>query len=293
MIDTYLRKGDKRFAISSSGNAALAAALYVRKLNQKISTDEKSLDHDKAEDLIDLDIFVGNHVAPHKLQKLRDIVEEKAADGISNNGGKDGTDHIRLLIKERPLQALMQATNEGMRSLRQSTDDTALVGYRSLAEEIVEGIEASAGKSSKISSKKTSGAIFIGTSSGTTAQALASYFIENKSPIQVHIVQTSSCHPMSDAFGPYEGSEESSIADAIVDITALRKSALIPLIEKTGGRGWFVATNEDIETAQKLVRKHTDLDISTNSALSVVGAMQAAYTGYEIDGPIICMICGE
>jgi threonine dehydratase len=162
-----------------------------------------------------------------------------------------------------------------MRSLRQSTDDTALIGYESLAEELAEA-----------------GTIFIGTSSGTTAQALAGYFIKNKLPIQVHIVQTSSCHPMSDAFGMYEGPDERSDADAIVDITAQRKIALVPLIEKTGSRGWF-ATNENIRTAQELVKKHTGLDISTNSALSVAGAIQAAYAGHEIKGPVICIICGD
>jgi threonine dehydratase len=144
----------------------------------------------------------------------------------------------------------------------------------------------------KSAGKNAYGAIFIGTSSGTTAQALAGYFIKNKSSIQVHVVQTSSCHPLSDAFGMYEGPDEKSEADAIVDITAQRKLALIPLIEKTGGKGWF-ATNENIATAQDMVKKHTGLDISTNSALSIVGAMQAAYEGYKIDGPVICLICGD
>jgi threonine synthase len=179
--------------------------------------------------------------------------------------------------------------NEGMRSLRQSTDDTALIGYESLAEELATELEGP---------KKTAGAVFIGTSSGTTAQALASYFLEktalikNRACPQVHIVQTSSCHPISAAFGAYEGPDEKSDADAIVDITAQRKSTLIPLIKKTGGYGWFV-TNENIQAAQELVKKHARLDISTNSALSVAGAIQAVYAGHEINGPVICMICGD
>jgi threonine dehydratase len=270
IIDAYYKKGDRRFAISSSGNAALAAALYVNELNSHLFTQVKRPDSEISStgpinpDIIDLNIFVGNHVAPNKLEKLKKIA------GASESGN-----HIRILVKERPLQALTQAANEGVRSLRQSTDDTALIGYESLAKELAEA-----------------GAIFIGTSSGTTAQALAEYFIKNKLPIQVHIVQTSSCHPIADAFGMYEGPDERSDADAIVDITAQRKSALVPLIEKTGGRGWF-ATNENIRTAQELTKKHAKLDISTNSALSVVGAIQAAYAGYEISGPVICLICGD
>lgn len=264
MIEHYYASGDRAFVISSSGNAALAAALYVQEKNVKITikNDEKSPDTST------LDIYVGNHVSPKKLQKIRTIAD-------ASNG------NIRVLVKERPLQALTQASQEGMRSLRQSTDDEALVGYESLAQELAE-----ASKTGKI------GALFIGTSSGTTAQALAKYFLNNKLPIQVHIVQTSSCHPLADAFENYDGPDERSTADAITDITGHRKSALIPLIEKTGGKGW-VATNDDIKAAQELVLEHTGLEISTNSALSVVSAMKATYIDHQIDGAVVCMICGE
>ncbi|MES2314790.1 MAG: PLP-dependent lyase/thiolase [Patescibacteria group bacterium] len=253
MIEVYRNQGESRFAISSSGNAALAAAIHIQKLNKE-----------KKDSLLELDIFVGNHVAEHKYQKLLAYAD----------------DYIRILKKERPLQALTQAMNDGMRSLRQSTDNLALKGYESLAEELGQ--------------IKNLGAIFIGTSSGTTAQALATYFLNNsatKIP-QIHIIQTSSCHPLSDGLNSYDGPDEPSVADAITDITAYRKNDLTPLIQKTGGYGWF-ATNENIETAQLLTEKHTGLDISTNSALSVVGAMQAVYAGHKIEGPVVCLICGE
>ena len=261
MIEHYLATGDQAFAISSSGNAALAAAIHVQKLNEFSDTNNQT-------PITTLDIFIGNHVSPKKLYKIRAIAQKSSG-------------RIRVLIKERPLQALIQASQEGKRSLRQSTDDQALAGYESLAKELTEGRPT-----------QSIGAIFIGTSSGTTAQALATYFLKNKLPIQVHIVQTSSCHPLSDAFETYDGSDERSTADAITDITGYRKSILIPLIEKTGGKGW-VATNDDIKAAQELVQEHAGLSISTNSALSVVGAMKAAYTSHEIDGAVVCMICGE
>ncbi len=260
MIDQYYEKGDRNFAISSSGNAALAAALHVQHLNSS------------GKDQVKLDIFVGNHVSPLKLQKIRVIADK------SNS-------NIRVLVKERPLQTLTQVAQEGVRSLRQSTDDEALVGYQSLAEELI-------GQIPKVYPSGKIGAIFIGTSSGTTAQALADYFLKNKSAIQVHIVQTSSCHPLSDAFESYDGPDERSIADAITDITGHRKSALIPLIEKTGGKAW-VATNDDIRSAQELVQNHTGVLISTNSALSVVGAMKAAYIGHKVAGAVVCLIGGE
>lgn len=249
MIDRYYQNGDRRFAISSSGNAALAAVMHAQKLNAEGK-------------VLELDVFVGNHAAPHKVEKLKRFAGE----------------HIRILVKERPLQALTQTSQEGIRSLRQSTDDSALIGYGSLAEELAKA--------------KGVGAVFIGTSSGTTAQALAEYFLGKKLPIQVHIVQTSSCHPMAEAFESYDGPDEPSIADAIVDKTAYRKDKLVPLIEKTGGRGWS-ATNDDIRAAQELAKKHAGLDISTNSALSVAGAMKAAVLGYKIKGTVVCLICGD
>ena len=287
MIDEYRSRGETRFAISSSGNAALAAAMHIKKLNERTNeVHEESLGNDDFSPL-ELDIFVGNHIAPNKEDKLKAYASE----------------YIRILKKERPLQALTEAMHSGARSLRQSTDDLALVGYESLGQEIADAFsQKGKTKSSKsnVKSEEKIGAIFIGTSSGTTAQALASFFLNkaqaNESPVstpQIHIVQTSTCHPLADAFNSYDGpTEEYSDADAITDITALRKIALTPLIEKTGGSGWY-ATNEDIETAQMLVKKHAGIDISPNSALSVVGAMQSVYAGHNIDGAVICLICGE
>lgn len=252
MIDYYRSRGDRRFAISSSGNAALAAALYIKELNAGL----------EADGALDLDIFIGEHIDPAKAEKLKAL----------------GDKHVRIMSKERPLQALNDATKAGDRSLRQSVDDVALKGYKSLADELA--------------AEKGLGAVFIGTSSGTTAQALAQYFLDKQLPIQVHMVQTSSCHPMAEAFGPYDGPAERSVAGAIVDKTALRKPSLIPLIERTGGRGWIV-TNQEIEAAQGLSLKNSGVKLSANSALSVAGAMKAVATGYKMNGAVVCIICGD
>lgn len=251
MIDHYIKEGERRFALSSSGNAALAAALHVQKINQGAT---------KAD--VSLEIYVGPHADPHKVAKLKEC----------------SSSEIRIMGKERPLQALTQAVKQGVRSLRQSQDEIALKGYKALAQELEE--------------VPNLGAIIIGTSSGTTAQALASYFTKHKLPVQIHIIQTSSCHPMSAAFEPYSGPHEQSIAGAIVDTVAFRKPVLIPLIEESGGRGWTV-TNEEITAAQELVKKHSGLEISTNSALSVAGLMQATTVGWDFKGSVVCMICGE
>ncbi len=253
MIDYYRDRGDKYFAISSSGNAAIAAGLHVLKLNKE--NKEK----------VHLNIFVGKNINQEKLDNLREIAEKDK-------------DHIKILAKERPIVSLHEAVGEGYRSLRQSTDKIALVGYKSLFEEL--------------ETIKNAGAIFVGTSSGTTAEALARYVLENKLPIQIHIVQTSSCHPIADNFENYDGPDEKSIADAIVSKTSERTPQLLDLINQTGGYAW-VATNEDIEIAKELTKEHIDIEISNNSALSVVGAMQAVYRDWPIEGSVICIICGK
>lgn len=249
MIDSYIGEGKSHFAISSSGNAALAAALYIKKLN----ADGESLK---------LTILVGEHINSDKLARLEELAD----------------DSIHIVRTERPLQALFTMTKDPeVQGLRQSTDDRALAGYEALAQELLEIPDLRA--------------IFIGTSSGTTAQALAEYFTKINNPLEVHIVQTMSCHPLSDAFENIDSTNEVSIADAIVDHTALRKTTLIPLIKKTGGRGWTV-TNEIIRGAQDLTERHTDTTISPNSALSVAGIMSAGYADWKFKGSIACLITG-
>lgn len=251
MIDKKMASGCRHFAISSSGNAALAAGLHIQKLNQK------------NEGKITLEILAGKNINKDKLKKLEDIRDS----------------NILLSIQDRPLQALfMKTQDQSVQSLRQSNDETALEGYGSLAKELLEIADLKA--------------VFIGTSSGTTAQALAQYFIKNQKEVEVHIIQTTSCHPIADAFVESDGRNEKSIADAIVDSVAARKNVLVPLIKKTGGIGWIVS-NEEIKAAVELAKKHTSVDISANSALSVAGLMQAAYTGRHWAGPVVCMICGD
>jgi threonine synthase len=266
MIDHYYERGVRHFAISSSGNAALAAAIHIGKLPDAT-----------------LDIFVGTKIDDAKFEKLvktlggKDSIKNTTDQKIADNQWSSKDDRVKIFLKGRPLQALLEATKAGAQSLRQSDDDVALVGYEDLAKEIA--------------TIPNAGAVFMGTSSGTTAQALATYFSNKGLPIQVHIVQTSFCHPISDEFTKRDGNV-GSIADAIVDKVALRKSSLIPLMHKTGGSGWC-ADDEDIISAQKLAKEYTGLEISTNSALSVAGTILAKKAGHKISGAVVCVIGGK
>ncbi len=251
MIDIYISEGYSHFAISSSGNAALSAVMYIKELNSK----------NKSQTL--LDVLVGRHISSKKLEKLRKYEDE----------------NITITMHDRPVQTLFIKTKDpNIKPLRQSNDDNALIGYESLAEELI--------KIPKLE------AVFVGTSSGTTAQAISEYFFKNGNKIEIHIVQTSSCHPISDNFVDHEIIDEQSIADAIVDHTAIRKDNLTELIIKTKGNAWVVS-NEEIRTAQEITKKYANLEISTNSALSVAGLMQAIYTSRSWNGSVACIICGD
>lgn len=246
MIEQYAKGGASKFAISSSGNAALAAAKYIKEYNQKFS-----------ERPLSLQIFVGENVNKEK----RAMIEAEA----------DSDTQISVTQTDKPKQTVHVLNKKGeAKALRQSNDPLALVGYRSLVEELSELGELAA--------------IFVPTSSGTTAEALAAKF-------PVHIVQTAKCHPLAEQFDTNFTPATESLADAIVDTVALRQNSLDKLLMKSGG-GWVVS-NDEIRAAQEIVRVSCNLDISPNAALSVAGLSKALLQNFDPSGTTVCLITGR
>lgn len=250
MIQKHQKEGWESFCLSSSGNAALAAVYTVEELNKKNPTLP-----------VKLYIFVGQHIDPKKLERLQQVA------------GNDK--NIKIEMVDAPKRTAFQMDKDfKAKNLRQSTDDTALLGYETLADELDE--------------IKNLSAIFIPTSSGTTAQALYQEFLTLDSIPQIHIVQTPACHPIvknTEPTGP-------SGATAIVDKVAFRKEAVQEAIQKTKGNGW-IATDEDIAEIKKLVKETENIDISSNSALSIAGLKLALQKNWQFDGPVACLITGE
>lgn len=253
MMKLHIKEGKQHFAISSSGNAALAAILAAQNHNRNNPANK-----------VTLDVYIGKHIDEKKKKILLDAIDDTA---------------ITLHQVERPKQTVFQKEKEGViTSLRQSTDDTALQGYHELAREIDKIPDLAA--------------IFIPTSSGTTAQGIAEAFDELNNRPQIHIVQTTACHPIAKEFDTYFSASESSIAGAIVDAIAHRKQALIQKIHQTHGFGWIIS-DEEITDTQELIKKHTGLSLSTNSALSVAGLRKAVGQGRSFSGPVVCMVGGK
>ena len=266
MIEKYMKQGYRDFAISSSGNAALAA------LNAAL------------EKKVNLKVFVGKNINKSKLNVLESII-------LSPYQGEIKRGSIKKISIEQVANPKQQAFLAGKKTakvinLRQSTDDLALAGYKTLAAELkrIKNLQA----------------IFVPTSSGTTAQALGKFLPD----IQIHIAQTTACHPIAEIFSPYEVREHlsrfyigreierGSLANAIVDKVAHRKEKVIEVIKTTNGFGWIIS-DEEIKNAIKLVKETADIDISPNSALALAGLQKAIKNGWRFTDAVVCLITGK
>jgi threonine dehydratase len=254
MFEYYIQQGQKNFCISSSGNAALAAAIFVKNYNQTQSAP------------IQLKIFVGKHIAPHKLTALQEVLQHNK--------------QITLESVQNPKQSAFMLDKNGVaKNLRQSTDNLALSGYHTLAKEL--------------SLIQNLSAVFVPTSSGTTAQGLFEGFKKIGINPQIHIIQTPKCHPFinNSITGP-------SVADAIVDTIGYRKQQIQTALAETHGAGW-IATDEKITQILGIIADHhisdqgKPLDVSANSALSLAGLALAIEHDWQFTGPVACLITGK
>ncbi|MFH1789728.1 MAG: PLP-dependent lyase/thiolase [bacterium] len=254
MIEQHYKIGWRNFVISSSGNAALAAGMYIDERNKK-----------KPNQKLNLQIFVGKNIDKKKLKK------------------NIATEALVSIVDNPRQRAFLMEKNKQAKNLRQSTDNTALEGYLELAKEL-----------SKI---KNLSAVFVPTSSGTTALGLYLAFKKIKMSPQIHIIQTQSCHPMvrnKTGLNSLNKSnlKEKSIADAIVDNIGLRKIDIAEAIKNSHGNGW-IAENKEIKSAIQLVKKSEDITITANGALAIVGLQKALNQGWKFSGSIACLITGS
>lgn len=250
MIHHYINQGYQNFCISSSGNAALAAIYSIQELNKGTITKP-----------LNLNIFIGKHIPAEKLDVLKNLIIDSK--------------NITIKQVDNPKQLAFQMEKDGKaKNLRQSTDDVALIGYETLAKELAE--------------IKNLSAVFIPTSSGTTAQGLDNAFKNLGLNPQIHIVQTPACHPMVES----AISTELSLASAIVDKVAYRKEKVKEIIKETAGNGW-IATNEEIENAKQIIKKTENIEVSFNSALSVAGLNLALQNNWKFSGAVVCILTGR
>jgi len=275
-IDVYLKREDKHKLASHKGRSI---PYMMKKLSEKtgkrhfvISSSGNAalaallftLQHNNnnPEEAYYLHIFVGKKISEKKLQALQ--VEDE---------------YITLQQVERPKQAAFKKDKDGEAILlRQSNNDLALVGYHELGKELekIENLEA----------------VFIPTSSGTTLQGLAEYFEFGKKKVQMHIAQTAKCAPMAEKFDSAFSKVDSSLAGAIVDNVARRKTKVQKYIEESGGSGWVIS-DERLERIKKKVEEKIGESLSYNSLLSIAALEKALEKGWKFEGAVVCLITGE
>lgn len=210
---------------------------------------------------LELVVFVSNAIIQNKL----DLIEEK----LENNP------KIKLIKSSRPRSDLIKFTRENLDfvNLRGSTDDYAPQGYETIAYEL--GTQT-----------PDIDAIFIPTSSGTSALGIAHGFQKSGMKVPIHICQSEKVHAIAKHFDTDFKVTENSLADAITDRVAHRKRLVSETIQDSGGSGWVIS-DDKLERAKKALSISGVTGYSYNSIISFSGLQKALSSGYNFHNPVL------
>lgn len=249
-----LMKKKKNFVLSSSGNAAIAAAYY---LNKYLSA--------KGGGKVKLTIFVSKNISSNKWQRLK-----KAAGNAKN---------IVIKKTDRPKQqAFLFSKKHKAVLLRGSIEKISPWAYHSLAKEL-----------SKIPGLK---AVFVPTSSGITALGIHQGFKKLKKKIEIHLVQTEKIHSLAKDFDHNFSLSKKSLAQGIVDKTGLRKKEVVQAVKESLGSGWIIS-DQLLKKTKKIYNKEISPDfISYDALLSLAGVIKARKKNWPFSGQICCLFSG-
>lgn len=239
-ISHYYSLGRKEFVISSSGNAAVSAGNFVKNIPDTT-----------------IDIFISKKINPKKLEKLMNLNDKRIKLHQSDKAKSD---------------AILFSKENDFINLRASNDETALIGYKTIAYELA-------------SEAKHCDGIFIPVSSGTAALGIAMGFEDMGIDVPVFLCQTTKINSIAREFDEEFSQTKTSLADAIVDRVALRKDILENLIKFTKGDA-YVISDELLLIAKKKV-KEAGKEYSYNSILGFAGYLKALKQGRQITHPII------
>lgn len=228
--------------ISSSGNAAISAAYYCKLAGIK------------------LNIFISPNINKNKLEALKEI-------------------DCEIFQTPKPISASIKFARENNAfNLRQSTDPNALIGYESIAKEIIQ-------------ENVVPDAFFIPVSSASSLVGIALGIEKLGYRVPIHAVQTDAVHPISGMFDKdFQVSERKSLADAIVARYTPRESAAIKIIRQTDGWGWTIS-NSEMEKGRSWLLSH-NLDCSYEGAATIAALWKAEKKGYKFKNPI-CLLTGK
>jgi threonine dehydratase len=251
------------FAISSSGNAAISA---IRLINS-----EKDI-------RLKLYVFISDNLEKKKLQRIIAEVPELKTCLLKYRN----CDNAKITIKfsQTPLSDSIKFANKlNAILLRGSNDPYGTQGFRTISKEILAQL------------KETSvDSVFIPCSSGTLFAGIAQGFEKLKNSIKLIALQTSEIHPIAKSYDKNFTPENASLAEAIIDRVAHRKTEIQKIIKNTQGTA-FILENKEIQHAHNILKKYNIL-VSYEGAMCIAGIIKARRTGLNIKRPI-CIITGK
>jgi threonine dehydratase len=229
-IQSLINNGYTSAVISSTGNAAISASYFCQQAN------------------IPLTIFVSPNINPHKLSLIKgNIIQSHKP--ISDAIKFSKTNHSYLL--------------------RQSTDNTAQLGYGEIAKELLSELP-------QITS------IFIPVGSGTTLLGIGKVLPEN---VKIFAVQPASNPTICSSFDTHYTLESENITDSLsVKYLPLKKN-IIEVIKKHNGSG-IIVKNQDAINCLDFVKQ---FNTSSESALTLAGFFQAQKNLEVGDYPVILL----
>lgn len=258
-IASYIQKGIKAFALSSSGNSAISAAHICMKTQ------------------VHVHIFLPPTMLSSKTERLASEIGTVLDAGI-----RDFEKHgIAIHVTKRPVSsAFNYAKENGLTLLRSSTDPLATIGYQTIAYELSKQCPQATDLVFPVSS---------GSSAVGTYEGYRKLLGSNTGGPRIHIVQTEFVHTMAKAFDNNFTKINSSIASAIVDRVGHRTQEVLDIIDASRGYGWVVS---ETEIQKALCELHSKgIHCSAEGAMTIAAVRKAVGKGWILPVPV-CMITG-
>lgn len=262
------------FVISSSGNAAISSIRYINSDNDI---------------RLKLYVFISDKLDKHKINRLINEIPE-LKDSLTKY---KNCDNGKIVIKfsKSPLSDSIKFANQiNATLLRGSNDKYGTNGLRTISKEILTQLKDYIKEKNIANIEEVfPEAVFIPCSSGTLFAGIAEGFEKLDQKIRLIAVQTSEVNTIAKSYDKDFIVETESIANAIVDRVAHRKTEIQKIIKDTNGTA-LVIENKDIEKAQKLLKKY-EIQTSNESALCIAAIIKAQSKGLNIK-KAVCIFTG-
>lgn len=239
----------EEIVLSSSGNLAISLLYFQINSDRKLNKKIK--------------IFVKDNMMETKFSRLRSLADKAGAE---------------LVVSKKPKSDCFRyASQDGVYWLRNSEGEDYPKAYHSLANEIIEH---------EVKEGVQFDAVLIATSSATAAVGMMEQFQSKEKQMPVYLVQTSHINSIAKEFDQDFQSEEDTLANAISDRVAKRKSEAVELAKALQGGG-VVCDNKQILEAQNILQDLLEDEFSGNAALPLAGFFKLREKGYNLVNPLL------